>query len=230
MAAGQFDEAEAKARQAQRMNVVPSLTADRAEAVLHDIAMARARRRPGRRGRRSTDRRPAAEPGRASSPSARPTSCSPRATRRRPSAKFAEAERLRRQGGRPAAARPPRPRRPLVDPAVRQSGADGRARRSGRRRPAPATRRPRRARTAPPSRSRPSRRPTPRDRARPRLAESPANRGEQLLVRGQGPLQERQLPGRPADWPTRPRPASSASTPRPTSCSPRSPWPSRAGR
>ena len=42
MSVGQLDEAEAKARQAQRMNVVPSLTADRAESVLHDIAMARA--------------------------------------------------------------------------------------------------------------------------------------------------------------------------------------------
>ncbi len=39
---GKLDEAEAKARQAQRMNVVPSLTTDRAETVLHEIAMARA--------------------------------------------------------------------------------------------------------------------------------------------------------------------------------------------
>ena len=38
MAAGQLEAAEAKARQAQRMNVVPALTADRAEAVLHDLA------------------------------------------------------------------------------------------------------------------------------------------------------------------------------------------------
>jgi type II secretory pathway component GspD/PulD (secretin) len=43
MTAGQYDAAEARARQAQQMNVVPSLTADRAEAVLHDIAMVRAR-------------------------------------------------------------------------------------------------------------------------------------------------------------------------------------------
>ena len=60
---GKLDEAEAKARQAQRMNVVPALTADRAESVLHEIAMARrqtgARRRlagtatPRRRGNRS---------------------------------------------------------------------------------------------------------------------------------------------------------------------------------
>jgi type II secretory pathway component GspD/PulD (secretin) len=43
MAMGQWDQAEAKARQAQRMNVVPSLTADRAETVLHDLAMLKAR-------------------------------------------------------------------------------------------------------------------------------------------------------------------------------------------
>ena len=45
---GRLDEAEAKARQAQRMNVVPPLTADRAESVLHDLAMARAQK--GHRG------------------------------------------------------------------------------------------------------------------------------------------------------------------------------------
>src|SRR5262249_51031956 len=43
MAAGRLDQAEAKAKQAQRMNVVPAVTADRAEAVLHEIAMAKAR-------------------------------------------------------------------------------------------------------------------------------------------------------------------------------------------
>jgi type II secretory pathway component GspD/PulD (secretin) len=43
MTTGQYEAAEARARQAQQMNVVPSLTADRAEAVLHDIAMIRAR-------------------------------------------------------------------------------------------------------------------------------------------------------------------------------------------
>ena len=40
---GKYDQAEAKARNASRLNVVPSLTADRAESVLHDIAMAKAR-------------------------------------------------------------------------------------------------------------------------------------------------------------------------------------------
>ncbi len=42
MQAGKMDEAENKAREAAGMNVTPSLTADRAESVLHDIAMARA--------------------------------------------------------------------------------------------------------------------------------------------------------------------------------------------
>ena len=47
MKLGKLNEAEAKALQAQRINVVPALTADRAESVLHDIAMARVRSVPG---------------------------------------------------------------------------------------------------------------------------------------------------------------------------------------
>lgn len=43
IAQGRYDEAEARARQAQGMPVVPPVTADRAEAVLHDLAMLRAR-------------------------------------------------------------------------------------------------------------------------------------------------------------------------------------------
>ena len=43
LAAGQFDVAETKARQASRMNVVPPLSSDRAETVLHDLAIARTR-------------------------------------------------------------------------------------------------------------------------------------------------------------------------------------------
>jgi len=57
MSVGKLDEAEAKARQAQRMNVVPPLTADRAESVLHQIAMARAQKAPS-----NVASRPAAEP------------------------------------------------------------------------------------------------------------------------------------------------------------------------
>ena len=48
---GKLDEAETKARQAQRMNVVPALTADRAESVLHEM------RWPERRGRHRPRRR-----------------------------------------------------------------------------------------------------------------------------------------------------------------------------
>lgn len=43
LAEGKLDEADMRARQAQRLNVVPGLDADRAESVLHDIAMQRAR-------------------------------------------------------------------------------------------------------------------------------------------------------------------------------------------
>ena len=57
MKLGKLNEAEAKALQAQRMNVVPALTADRAESVLHDIAIARVRSVPG-----SPAATPAAEP------------------------------------------------------------------------------------------------------------------------------------------------------------------------
>lgn len=44
---GQLEIAEAKAQQAHRMNVAVPVTADRAEAVLHDIVMARARGQAG---------------------------------------------------------------------------------------------------------------------------------------------------------------------------------------
>jgi general secretion pathway protein D len=43
MAQGQLDAAEAKARFAQQMNVVPTVNADRAEDVMHEIAMARSK-------------------------------------------------------------------------------------------------------------------------------------------------------------------------------------------
>ncbi len=44
--AGRLDEAEEKARKAQRMGVVPGLETDRAESVLHEIAMIRAKNQP----------------------------------------------------------------------------------------------------------------------------------------------------------------------------------------
>lgn len=40
---GKLAEAEARAKQAQKLNVVPNVTSDRAEAVLHDLAMVKAR-------------------------------------------------------------------------------------------------------------------------------------------------------------------------------------------
>ena len=43
---GELDAADAKARHALRLNVVPTLDADRAEAVLHDVEMARSGRSP----------------------------------------------------------------------------------------------------------------------------------------------------------------------------------------
>jgi hypothetical protein len=46
LASGKLDEAEAKALNAQRLNVAPALTSDRAEAVLHDVEMQRARTNP----------------------------------------------------------------------------------------------------------------------------------------------------------------------------------------
>ena len=76
---GKLDEAEAKARQAQRMNVVPPLTADRAESVLHEIAMARAPEvdaddRPQSASADDCD----AAPTQCQDGAQKPTSCSPR--------------------------------------------------------------------------------------------------------------------------------------------------------
>ncbi|MEO6809983.1 MAG: type II secretory pathway, component PulD, partial [Isosphaeraceae bacterium] len=46
LAAGQLDQAEAKAHQAHALGVTPALTVDRAENILHDVAMHRARTTP----------------------------------------------------------------------------------------------------------------------------------------------------------------------------------------
>src|SRR5208337_778147 len=89
MKLGKLNEAEAKALQAQRMNVVPALTADRAESVLHDIAMARVRSVPG-----SPAATPAAEP-----PSLvaehEANALLDKGDQARAAAKFAESEKLR---------------------------------------------------------------------------------------------------------------------------------------
>ena len=103
MKAGNLDAAEMKARQAQRMNVVPPLTADRAEAVLHDIEMARTGKAPAT---------PAAEsPSLAAEREANDLLA--QGQQAKAAARFAEAERLRRL--EPGAA-------PAVDPAVQKVG------------------------------------------------------------------------------------------------------------
>lgn len=92
---GQLEVAEAKALQAQRMNVALPVTADRAEAVLHDISLARARGQavesPSRAAERQANELLAA--GR----------------RDEATAKFVEAEKLRAAETAPAS---------LTDPAV----------------------------------------------------------------------------------------------------------------
>jgi len=118
---GKLDEAETKARQAQRMNVVPALTADRAESVLHDIAMARVRT------------------GGPSSPAANPTAEQPsvvaeheandlleKGDQVKATAKFAESEKLRDGAGpafanSPASASAAIATAPAVDAAILKS-------------------------------------------------------------------------------------------------------------
>ncbi len=164
MLAGKFDEAEAKARQAQRMNVVPALTADRAESVLHEIAMAKAQKEPI-----------AAAP--------KPGAESPRFKLEREAndllakgdqaaaqARFAEAERLD-----PSTAKIPPVTEPAVDLAVRKiEGADASptiALTAPADNPAPEP--PPQASTAPATNTAAA--------AAPVAPAAPANRGEQLL-------------------------------------------------
>ncbi len=107
MKLGKLNEAEAKALQAERMNVVPGLTADRAETVLHDIAMARVQSAPSS---------PAATPAAlAASTTAEPPSAVAereanalldKGDQARAAAKFAESEKLRMKESSQAAAGP----------------------------------------------------------------------------------------------------------------------------
>ncbi len=123
MKLGKLDEAEAKAMQAQRMNVVPALTADRAESVLHDIAMARVRSVSG-----SAPTTPTAEP-----PSLvaehEANALLDKGDQAKAAAKFAESEKLRvKESARgaigqtnAAAASAIATAAPAVDPSIQKS-------------------------------------------------------------------------------------------------------------
>ena len=211
MAVGQCDEAEAKARQAQRMNVVPSLTADRAETVLHEIAMIEGppgvARRPDRQcdgaGRRhgSCVRRGSGCRAARSGASARAEPASVVAEREAnellargdtdaAAAKFAEAERLRAQEQRPAGGEPANPATnvAIVAPAGQcgPGGPEG-GRHRGRLRSSRSAAPVRRQR---PVRAEPA--PAPRTGA-------PGQPRRAAAGRGQGALRQRQLRRRPAD-------------------------------
>jgi len=109
MMAGKFDEAEAKARQAQRMNVVPALTADRAESVLHEIAMAKAQK-----GSTGSAPKMAADPSRFKL-EREANELLAKGDQAAAQARFAEAERLAPSNSSPA----PMPQ-PAIDLAVRK--------------------------------------------------------------------------------------------------------------
>ena len=115
MKLGRLNEAEAEALQAQRMNVVPALTADRAESVLHDIAMARVR----------------SVSGAAATPAAEPPSLVAeheandlldKGDQAKPAAKFAGSEKLRgKESGRAAIGQALETAAPSVDASIQKS-------------------------------------------------------------------------------------------------------------
>ena len=118
MKLGKLNEAEAKALQAQRINVVPALTADRAESVLHDIAMARVRSVPG-----SPAVTPAAEP-----PSLvaehEANAVLEKGDQAKAAAKFAESEKLRdKESGGTATGQALATTAPAVDASIQKSSA-----------------------------------------------------------------------------------------------------------
>ena len=115
---GRLDDAEAKARQAQRMNVVPSLTDDRAEAVLHDIAMNRAKTKDAAPGSPAAISEPASNVAEREA-----NDLLEKGDKAQAVAKFAEVERLRaEEAGLPQLAAASS--KPLLDPHVEKSGAD----------------------------------------------------------------------------------------------------------
>ncbi|MGA7497566.1 MAG: hypothetical protein WBX00_12640, partial [Isosphaeraceae bacterium] len=113
---GKLNEAEAKALRAQGMNVVPALTADRAESVLHDIAMARVRSGSG-----SPAATPAAEP-----PSLvaehEANDLLDKGDQAKAAAKFVESEKLRdKESGRAAIGQTLATAAPAVDASIQKS-------------------------------------------------------------------------------------------------------------
>ena len=214
MAAGQYDQAEAKAREALRLNVVPSLTADRAESVLHDIAMAKARTPQGtavatRPRPPSRRRRPPAEREANDLLAKNQTQAA--------AAKFAEAERARALEVQAAT--------PKADPAVHQvqGAVPAPALAAAEPMPAPAVEalplpEPPAAGRDPPSRRRPGNASAGRQPKRRRAA-----------GRGEGPSSRRASTPSPRRWPRSRRPATTASTPRPIMLLSRH-RPGRAGR
>ena len=116
MKLGKLNEAEAKALQAQRRNVVPALTADRAESVLHDIAMARVRSGSGS---------PAATPA-AEAPSLvaehEANDLLNKGDQAKAAAKFVESEKLRdKESGRAAIGQALATAAPSVDASIQKS-------------------------------------------------------------------------------------------------------------
>ena len=212
MSAGRLDEAEAKAKRAQRMNVVPP--ADR-----RPRRGRHARHRDGGPANDQTPRArgPSVAAGKGRPPRSGPTRGQrlalqgrqppPTATRRRARRSEREANDLL---SRQATARP---RLAFADRALR-------AQVNGQHPARP-------ARDAPAARSRPA---APTDQPRPATPPSrppPANGASNCWPRP-APCTPTATTPPPRKWPSRPRPTSSASTPRPMNSSPRSPWPSRA--
>ncbi|WP_406699819.1 type II secretory pathway, component PulD [Singulisphaera sp. Ch08] len=112
MSTGQLDKAAEKAQQAQRMNVVPPLTSDRAETVLHDVEMARARQTPSAIAAAPT--KPMAE-SRSTIVEHEANELLARGDSVAASAKFSEVERLRTQENGPL---------PATDASVQKVSAD----------------------------------------------------------------------------------------------------------
>src|SRR5208282_23395 len=109
MKLGRLNEAEAKALQAQRMNVVPALTADRAESVLHDIAMARVRSGSG-------------SPAATLVAEHEANDLLDKGDQAKPAAKFVESEKLRdKESGRAAIGQALETAAPAVDASIQKS-------------------------------------------------------------------------------------------------------------